>query len=106
MISEDIIKTITDRLVQVYNPRILYIFGSHAWGNPGDASDLDILIIVDSSVEKFHRRSIPGYNALKGIKVSKDILILTVKEFDEMSLEPSSLYYTVKKFGIKLYEAA
>ena len=106
MISNEIINLITGKLIQTYKPRALYIFGSHAWGDPQSSSDLDILILLNSSTEKLCIRPRAGYRALRGIKVSKDILVYTIEEFNAMANDPSSLCHMIKTRGIKLYEAA
>ncbi len=31
---------------------MIYLFGSYAWGNPDDESDLDLLVIMKASDEK------------------------------------------------------
>lgn len=106
MISDEIIQIVKQRLVDVYKPLIIYIFGSYAWGNPDDTSDLDLMIIIKDSKEKLYKRVIPAYMALKGLKISKDILIYTQDEFNQLAAEPSSFCNTIKSKGIKLYEAA
>ena len=106
MKNKKIIIDIKNRLVNTYNPLAIYIFGSYAWGNPDNQSNLDILIIVDHSDQKIYKRPIPAYEALRGIKLSTDILVYTFDEFDAMVKEKSSLCYLVKSKGKVLYEAA
>jgi predicted nucleotidyltransferase len=47
MIDEKKIDEVTEKLVETYYPREIYLFGSYAWGKPSEESDLDLLIIVD-----------------------------------------------------------
>lgn len=61
MISKETIEEVKNRLVKTYDPIAIYLFGSYAWGHPDDESDLDLLIVVDKSDEKSHRRCIPGF---------------------------------------------
>ena len=61
---------------------------------------------MKESSEKFHHRIKPAYRALRGMKVPKDILVYTEKEFDYQSDEPSSLLYKIRAEGVKLFEAA
>jgi uncharacterized protein len=106
MIDKDKITFIVQKLIETYQPKIIYLFGSYAWGRPDDDSDIDMLIIVKESSEKLHQRLKPAYRALRGIKVPKDILVYTEMEFEQQSEEPSSLFFKIKTEGVKLFEAA
>ena len=48
-----------NKLVEVikinYKPQRIILFGSHAWGNPTEESDIDLLIIKDTD-KPFHKR--------------------------------------------------
>ena len=46
MISQEKIKEVIDRIVKNINPEKIILFGSYASGNPGEDSDLDILVII------------------------------------------------------------
>ena len=48
-IDADIIDEILTRLVKLYNPQYVYLFGSYAWGKPQQESDLDICVILSDS---------------------------------------------------------
>ncbi len=106
MITDEHIAIITKRIIEAYNPKYIYLFGSYAWGIPEQARDVDLLVVVQESSEKPYRRSIKGYKALKGLEVGKDILVYTDKEFNEICEDPSSLCYKIKMQGKMIYEAA
>lgn len=106
MISEETIKTVTQRLVAVYNPVAIYLFGSYAWGTPKEDSDLDLLIIVEKCDEKSFKRPIPGYDALFGMGIAKDIIVYTKEEFDRRSSQLTTLEYKIKKEGELIYARA
>jgi predicted nucleotidyltransferase len=106
MITKKLEKEIIAKLVETYHPQAIYLFGSHVWGQPDESSDIDILIIVDKSEEKFWKRTIAGIRALQGMKIAKDILVYTQAEFEEMALNHSSLFFRIKSAGRILYEAA
>ena len=98
----NLFETVKTRLEAVYNPLSLYIFGSYAWGNPTKDSDLDLVVVVESSDKKPYKRSIEGIRALRGLGIAKDILVYTKDEFKTMSQDISSLLYKVEREGIRL----
>lgn len=106
MISKEVLDEVKKRLIVTYNPVAIYLFGSYAWGNPTEDSDLDLLIVVDQSEEKSYKRPIAGYKALRGLNISKDIIIYTKKEFDSKISDVSTLGYKIKKDGKVFYARA
>ena len=106
MITPEIIEEVKNRLVSVYQPEAIYLFGSYAWGVPTEESDLDLLVVVDASNEKSHRRSIQGQRVLWGLGISKDIFVYTKDEFAARVAHVSTLPYKVKHEGKVLYARA
>lgn len=103
MVKQELINEVTKRLINTYTPLAIYLFGSYAWGTPTEESDLDLLIVVDTSHEKSFKRSIAGHHALFGLHVFKDLLVLTKKEFEEEAEQTSSLCFKIKQQGKVLY---
>ena len=106
MITPEIIEEVKNRLIKVYDPVAIYLFGSYAWGNPDDDSDLDLLIVVEKSDEKSYKRPIHGYKALRGLDISKDLIIKTKDEFEQISNDITTLGYKIKKEGTLIYARA
>ena len=98
--------TIVERLVDVYHPLRIYLFGSHAWGTPTRDSDYDLCVIVEKSDEKKWNRSQVGFHALLDILRYRDIdlVVYTVKEFDRAASHPSTLASPIKLKGVLLYD--
>jgi predicted nucleotidyltransferase len=103
MITPEIIAEVKKRLIAVYDPEAIYLFGSYAWGHPDDESDLDLLVVVRDSDEKSHRRCISGRRVLFDLGIAKDLLVYTQDEFDTRVSDPSTLVYKVKNNGKVLY---
>ena len=103
MMHQNIIDEVKNRLIEVYHPLEIYIFGSYAWGNPTADSDLDLLIVVEHSSEKKHKRGIKGSLSLYGLGLSKDIVVFTKDEFDHRVNDVTTLCYKVKKEGLQIY---
>lgn len=103
MITPDIIEEVKNRLVKVYNPLEIYLFGSYAWGTPNEESDLDLLIVIEKSDEKSHKRGKPGFEALWGLCIAKDLMVYTKAEFEKWSADPTSLAHKVLKNGKRIF---
>ena len=56
-LDENLLETATQRLVAEFQPEQVWLYGSHAWGNPHDDSDVDLLVVVPHSDETPIRRS-------------------------------------------------
>ncbi len=105
-ISRETIEEVKKRLVEVYDPVKIYLFGSYAWGHPTQESDLDFLIVVDHSSEQRHKRSKPGYEVLWGLNISKDLMVYTQEEVEARLADHHSLLYKIVNEGKVLYVRA
>ena len=56
-ITQDLLDEVTGRLAAEFQPEQVWMFGSHAWGQPDEGSDLDLLVIVRQSDEPPVRRA-------------------------------------------------
>ncbi len=102
-ISKNLLDEITRRLVAELKPEKIILFGSHAWGQPNDDSDLDLLVIVAESNEPPTKRSTRAHRCLIGMGVPKDILVYTRAEVDRHSRVYASLISEVLERGRVLY---
>ena len=57
-------------------PKKIILFGSYAYGNPDENSDLDICVIENNYKDKFEEKK-RIREALKNIRIAKDILVET-----------------------------
>ena len=46
---DTVLQEMTRRLVAEFQPTQIFLFGSHAWGEPHEDSDVDLLVIVKGS---------------------------------------------------------
>lgn len=96
-----------NRLVKLYDPLSIFIFGSYAWGHPDEDSDLDILVVVDYAVPDKYRALVKGHEALFDIEnLPKDILLFTKDEFEADAKNKSTLGYKIKQKGKMIYAKA
>ena len=75
------IKEGVDTIVTNYKPEKVYLFGSFAWGEPTEDSDVDILIIKRTEKDRI-KRQLEVRRLIKG-KLPVDILVYTPKEVEE-----------------------
>jgi predicted nucleotidyltransferase len=102
-LTSDILQDIVKRIVVATHPEKIILFGSHAYGQPKKESDLDILIIKKTGLPR-HKRSIPVYDALRGLIIPKDIIVHTPEEVKEWAGVPQSCITSIVKRGRVLYE--
>jgi len=94
-----IVKKITDTIPV----KKIILFGSHAYGNPTEHSDIDLCVISDDTrrkIEILHeiRRKI------RGVKYPVDILVYNSDEFSKRSDSITSMEKQISQKGIVVYE--
>ena len=100
---QDTLSKATQRLVIEFKPEQIWMFGSHAWGEPNEDSDLDLMVIVTDSDESPVRRAQRAHRCLIGLGMPKDVLVKTRAEFDRFRNVVSSLTYKVSREGRLVY---
>jgi uncharacterized protein len=98
-----LLNQITQKLVTALKPEQIILFGSYAYGEPNEDSDVDLLVIVSQSDEPRYRRAHQAYKALRGLGIPKDILVMTRAEVEYKVNVPSSLVNQVPSQGKVLY---
>ena len=102
-LDKNLLATATKRLVAEFQPEQVWLYGSHAWGNPHDDSDVDLLVVVSDSDETPIRRSQRAHRCLRGLQMPKDILVETRQEVDRVKKLKTSLENVILSRGRRLY---
>ena len=102
-LDENLLKTVTQKLVAEFQPEQVWLYGSHAWGTPHDDSDVDLLVVVPHSDETPIRRSQRAHRSLRGLRMPKDILVETRHEVNRVKDLKTSLENVILTRGRKLY---
>ena len=102
-LSKELLDEITDRLVAGLHPEKIILFGSHAWGEPNEASDLDLYVIVPTSDLRPTQRATNALRLLRGIRAPFDVLVRTRAESDSMGSVYASLDRQVLERGRVLF---
>ena len=103
-LSTQFLNEITHRLVTALEPEQIFLFGSYAYGEPTEDSDVDLLVIISKSDEPRYRRARHAYKALRGIGIPKDILVMTRSEVELKASVANSLVNQIIRQGKLLYE--
>lgn len=101
--ADPLLAEIVKRLVDSYNPEMIYLFGSKARGEEGPDSDYDLLVVVpDSAPVELHGSRL-AYQILWGIGTAVDVLVWRRQAFEERLHLRASLPSIVKDEGELLY---
>lgn len=93
------------RLVDVFRPERIYVFGSQARGTPGPNSDIDILVVVEDVDEPMYRLDQQGYGVLEPHRLPIELVFITQSDFERRLPAVASLPATVVREGRLLYAA-
>jgi len=105
MISEEIIREAAGRLAGKFNPERIILFGSHARGTADDHSDVDFMVLTEAAKEgNRHEIIVEMDRALRGLRIARDIAVLTPDEFEEEKEIPGTTARYALKEGKVLYE--
>ena len=103
--DDPVLAEILRRLLEAYQPVLVYLFGSTARGAPGPDSDYDLLLVVPDDAPERHRGSRLAYEALRGTGTAADVLVCTQSYFDARLHLRASLPATVVREGVLLHAA-
>jgi predicted nucleotidyltransferase len=74
------IDRMTRLIVRKFHPERIILFGSHARGDAGPDSDIDLLVVMDVPGSKVDAAVSIGV-ALHRFRIPKDIIVVTPEEF-------------------------
>ena len=78
-ITDEKIQLLVQKIVAGFDPLKVILFGSRAWGNPSQDSDVDLLIIKDTDISRGDRiRNV--HKLIRDIEVPVDVLVYTPSE--------------------------
>ena len=80
----------------------VYLFGSHAYGTPNDGSDIDLLVVIDDSMDVV-KTALMIQKGLANRVVPFDVLVNRMSDFNNAS-EGTTLQSYIQKEGMLLYE--
>jgi predicted nucleotidyltransferase len=103
MVSEEILNEVKERLVRGFHPEKIILFGSQARGTADDRSDVDILVVCEVTNGRTSL-TLAMDRALWGLRLARDIVVLTPEEFECDRHIPGTIARYARKEGRVLYE--
>lgn len=76
-----ILGRVVKRIVKKFDPEQIILFGSHARGEAGPDSDVDLLVVMPLEESRRRGKSLEIHAALDDIPVSVDIIVTTPERF-------------------------
>ena len=104
VIAEKDIEDFIARIAQRFRPKKVIIFGSFAYGKPIEGSDVDILVIMDTSLRSVEQ----ALELRKAIKAPfpMDLIVRTPKQIEERLALGDFFVKEVLTKGKLLYETS
>lgn len=101
--AQPVIAEATRLLVAEFQPEQVWLFGSYAWGEPTEDSDLDLMVVVQESPENSLAQAQRARRCLRSIDMAKDVLVKTTVAFGRYRDVRPSLTYKIVREGRLLH---
>lgn len=95
------IQEMVRRIVRQFRPERVILFGSHARGEAGPDSDVDLLVVM--RVRGLRKQGIQIRVALHDIRVPKDVIVTSPEDFEWRKDVPGTIEYPAAREGKVLY---
>jgi len=96
------IRRMVGRSVRRFRPERIILFGSHARGEGGPDSDVDLLVVMPVDVPK-REKQLEVRRVLRGIRVPVDVIVTTPEDFEWRQEIVGTIEYPAVKEGKLLY---
>ena len=100
------LEKLLSKLIPGYAPRRVFLFGSHAYGEPDQHSDLDLLIVKETNKTPFQRRVEVGRIVQdKSRRTPIQPLVITPEELEERIQGGDPFLMEIVEKGEVVYDA-
>lgn len=104
-VTPELLRTITRKIVENFQPEKIILFGSHAWGKPRPESDIDLLTVTKNFS---HLRPAQRRRQIKKIcqppLVPMDVLVYTPEEIGDKEASGDPFTAKILREGKILYD--
>ena len=101
--NNEIISTMTERIVRDFHPIQIILFGSHARGDAHPQSDVDLLVVFSELTDK-RKTAVDIRRTLADLPMAKDILVTTPEELARQRDQVGTILRAAQREGEILYE--
>lgn len=101
--TQEKIREMTRRIVARFDPEKIILFGSHARGEAGPDSDVDLLVIKRVAGSR-RRERLKIRAALRGVGLAKDVILATPEEVEKYRDVVGTIIHPALHEGKVLYE--
>ena len=105
MVAFNEIEVVARKIAEQTKAKAVVLFGSHARGQAGTDSDVDLLVIAESDLPR-HKRSRQLHLMFKPYPFAMDILVYTPREVEQERQFELSFISRVLREGKRLYGQA
>lgn len=105
MVNQAAIQEVVRRIVARANPSMVIPFGSHARGQGGPRSDVDLLVVFDDEVD-VHETTGDLYESHRGVGVPTDIVVVSRKYVERARNMIGTVVYPASREGKVVYQRA
>lgn len=103
MMADQELEEIVARIIEVYQPEKIILFGSYANGTAKESSDLDLLLVKQTNETPVDRATMIR-KSLRSFLFPMDILVYTPEEIEHFKETKYSFVSQVLKSGKIIYE--
>ena len=101
--NNELISTMTERIVRDFHPVQIILFGSQARGDAHPHSDVDLLIVFSELADE-RKTAVDIRRALADLPMAKDILVTTPEELARQRDQVGTILRAAQREGDILYE--
>ncbi len=96
------IQAMVRRLVEQFEPERIILFGSHARGDAGGDSDVDLLVVMPVEGSK-RQKQLDLRAALEDFRVPKDVIVTRPEDFAWRKEVVGTIEWPAVREGVELY---
>lgn len=105
MVADEILSEAVKRLVELFHPARIILFGSQARGAADARSDVDLLVLCPVNGRR-REIMVAMDRSLRGLGIARDIVVMTPEEFERDRHIPGTVARPAHLEGRVLYDSA